>query len=117
MTSMRSFLLLVLSIYKQNYNGIRCVEETVELCFCSSGHIPQDTPVQSKELGLIILYKSYGYNFQMKGVCPLVDWIANSQSAEIVGGGHFGEGTWQVFCLEILDVPTGCSCLQHCSFS
>lgn len=68
MTSMGSFLLLVLLIYKQNYNEIICVEETVELCFCSqgSGDIPQDTPVQSKELRLIILYKSHSNKFRVK---------------------------------------------------
>lgn len=122
MTSMGSFLLLVILIYKQNYNEIWCVEETVELCFCSqgSGDVPQDTPVQSKELGLIILYKSHGKNFQVKDTWLLGECIANclkNYSAEIVGGGHLGEGTGQVFCLEILDVPAECSCLQHCSCS
>lgn len=65
MASMRSFLLLVSLIYKQNYNEIGHIEEIVELCFCSqgSGDMPQDTPVQSKELGLIILYKPHGNNF------------------------------------------------------
>lgn len=80
MASMGSFLLLVLLIYKQNYNEIRCVEETVELCFCSqvSGDISQGIPVQSKELGLIIFYKSHSNNFQVQGTCPLGGCIANS---------------------------------------
>lgn len=94
----------------------------MELCFCSqgSGDIPQDTPVQSKELGLIIFNQSHGNNFQVKDMWPLGECIANclkNQSAETVRGGHLGEGTWQVFCLEMLDVPSECSCLQHCSFS
>lgn len=101
-----------------------CVEETLELCLCSQGYgdIPQDTYVQSEELRLWLFHINHTVTIcRWRTHCHLVNalqtiWKSwSAQIVEKVDGDHLGEGTWQVFCLEILDVPIECSSLQCCS--
>lgn len=72
-----------------------CIGKTLELCLCSQGYgdIPQNTPVQSKELRLIILYKSHGNDWWVKEAWPLGECITDYLKKLVCS--NCGKGGWR----------------------